>query len=695
MVAASAVIFIETEVALISGIDLASQQITAAEQKVDYLRMSMGGIPMNGAESFDYLAANTNITFVHNFPGLVKSDNFRRVNPPEGLSLLHRIFLAAVKRFVALIRFFIGMTPNEAGEREAYHLTSDRYSPGAWRVHQNSEPVPATKALKHYEANGWPEKIWAFTMRTWDKALAKRQLVPLMARLDVEGLQFTDSYGPTEASCAATSRTIPLSDRAGLNRASIYGLVGSPIGNMRVSILGSNGQPLPVGFPGEIAIAGPGLAEGYIDRSQSTGNFVTDTFASADDTAQEVSITILQAAKGSLADAVVTAPGQPEFLVAHVAPSTGEPYKSSYCQPFARAVAQKFLTLLLRRSYGLCGRTYFGEAAGGSSIGHDTDFFMAGGSSLLLVRLQNVLRDRTGVSIPLQDFYRASTLRKMAALLGDERGRVSAQDIDWATEVEVPTHVLTTPEDLSLPKPRSHQRQVVLTGGTGFLGSEILRELLNDDSISKIHCIVVPADSRHKLPDSQPLINTLSSYVGFAETYPVPVRVICPSNSPVRLIHLPTRLHGRLPTSKGRFSRLSILQVGKCSVIGARAPHDDAMNSIIRFSKLSRTVPAIPNARGYFDFRDVSEIAAEIVQSSSERKDNAVSFRHHSSGVKVPFGEFAQRMEVLYGGTFRVISLQDWICRAEGLGIEKVIVSYLKANVVTAESLEFPYLGPP
>ncbi|RYO82356.1 hypothetical protein DL766_002595 [Monosporascus sp. MC13-8B] len=639
MVAASAVIFIETEVALISGIDLASQQITAAEQKVDYLRMSMGGIPMNGAESFDYLAANTNITFVHNFPGLVKSDNFRRVNPPEGLSLLHRIFLAAVKRFVALIRFFIGMTPNEAGEREAYHLTSDRYSPGAWRVHQNSEPVPATKALKHYEANGWPEKIWAFTMRTWDKALAKRQLVPLMARLDVEGLQFTDSYGPTEASCAATSRTIPLSDRAGLNRASIYGLVGSPIGNMRVSILGSNGQPLPVGFPGEIAIAGPGLAEGYIDRSQSTGNFVTDAFASADDTAQEVSITILQAAKGSLADAVVTAPGQPEFLVAHVAPSTGEPYKSSYCQPFARAVAQKFLTLLLRRSYGLCGRTYFGEAAGGSSIGHDTDFFMAGGSSLLLVRLQNVLRDRTGVSIPLQDFYRASTLRKMAALLGDERGRVSAQDIDWATEVEVPTHVLTTPEDLSLPKPRSHQRQVVLTGGTGFLGSEILRELLNDDSISKIHCIVVPADSRHKLPDIT--------------------------------IHR------------------------TCSVIGARAPHDDAMNSIIRFSKLSRTVPAIPNARGYFDFRDVSEIAAEIVQSSSERKDNAVSFRHHSSGVKVPFGEFAQRMEVLYGGTFRVISLQDWICRAEGLGIEKVIVSYLKANVVTAESLEFPYLGPP
>ncbi|RYO86190.1 hypothetical protein DL764_009045 [Monosporascus ibericus] len=44
------IVFIETEMALISGIDLASQQITAAEQRVDYLCMSMGGIPMNGAE---------------------------------------------------------------------------------------------------------------------------------------------------------------------------------------------------------------------------------------------------------------------------------------------------------------------------------------------------------------------------------------------------------------------------------------------------------------------------------------------------------------------------------------------------------------------------------------------------------------------------------------------------------------------
>ncbi|RYP45460.1 hypothetical protein DL769_011462 [Monosporascus sp. CRB-8-3] len=235
------IVFIETEVALISGIDLASQQITAAEQKVDYLYMSMDteeGLETNftlsyfsrmrllsnllpllhqsprprvlsvlagGREkfiieddlslernwtilnavkhttcltslAFDYLAAsNKNITFVHNFPGVVVSDNFRGLDPPEGASLGRRILLAAVKRLVLLMGLFVSMPPNEVGERQVYHLTSDRYSPGAWRVHKNSEPVPATKALRHYEANGWPEKIWSFTTSTWDKAIARSQ----------------------------------------------------------------------------------------------------------------------------------------------------------------------------------------------------------------------------------------------------------------------------------------------------------------------------------------------------------------------------------------------------------------------------------------------------------------------------------------------------------------------------------------
>jgi hypothetical protein len=42
-------IFIETQVSLIRGIDDACKQIIAAEEKVDYLGMSPGGMPFQGA----------------------------------------------------------------------------------------------------------------------------------------------------------------------------------------------------------------------------------------------------------------------------------------------------------------------------------------------------------------------------------------------------------------------------------------------------------------------------------------------------------------------------------------------------------------------------------------------------------------------------------------------------------------------
>ncbi|KAI0403325.1 hypothetical protein F4802DRAFT_571724 [Xylaria palmicola] len=243
------IVFIETDVSLISGIDKASEVILAAESHVDYLCMSMGGVPVNGVEytvegldacfaisyysrmrllanllpllrrseggarvlsvlnggkekfikeddigleknwslysivkhttlltslALDYLAAqreNANITFVHNYPGLVKSDNFRHLNPPPSSSVLWGAWLAVVKVLVSVIRFFAGMSPEEAGERQAYHLTSDKYGPGSWRVHNSSEIKPPTKALAHYQNAGWPAKVWDFTHNIWETAL--------------------------------------------------------------------------------------------------------------------------------------------------------------------------------------------------------------------------------------------------------------------------------------------------------------------------------------------------------------------------------------------------------------------------------------------------------------------------------------------------------------------------------------------
>ena len=45
----SKVVFVNTQVSLISHIDAACKQIVAAESKVDYLCMSPGGMPFQGA----------------------------------------------------------------------------------------------------------------------------------------------------------------------------------------------------------------------------------------------------------------------------------------------------------------------------------------------------------------------------------------------------------------------------------------------------------------------------------------------------------------------------------------------------------------------------------------------------------------------------------------------------------------------
>ncbi|PSN60130.1 hypothetical protein BS50DRAFT_536013 [Corynespora cassiicola Philippines] len=128
-----------------------------------------------------------------------------------------------------------------------------------------------------------------------------------------------------------------------------------------------------------------------------------------------------------------------------------------------------------------------------------------------------------------------------------------------------------------------------------------------------------------------------------------------------------------------------------CSLIGHAATHDDALNSVIRYSLLSRTVPSIPNAHGFFDFRAVEDVALEIVQCKPA--STGIAFHHHSSGVKVPFGGLATRLEELHGGKFTSVDFEEWIERTAELGLDDLIVSYLRANVVGCRNLDFPYLG--
>jgi amino acid adenylation domain-containing protein len=79
-------------------------------------------------------------------------------------------------------------------------------------------------------------------------------------------------YGPTESTVGSVACFI---DFAAWEDYEKYPVIGQPITNTRVFILDRDSMPLPVGVPGELCIAGSGLALGYLNNPGLTaGKFV-------------------------------------------------------------------------------------------------------------------------------------------------------------------------------------------------------------------------------------------------------------------------------------------------------------------------------------------------------------------------------------------------------------------------------------
>ncbi|MGQ4584032.1 amino acid adenylation domain-containing protein [Lysobacter sp. F60174L2] len=94
----------------------------------------------------------------------------------------------------------------------------------------------------------------------------------------VPGCRLHNHYGPTE-SHVVTALTLP-GDPADWPR---LPAIGAPISNARVYVLDTHGEPVPSGVVGELYLAGPVLACGYLKRPDlDAGRFLDDPFSEAD-----------------------------------------------------------------------------------------------------------------------------------------------------------------------------------------------------------------------------------------------------------------------------------------------------------------------------------------------------------------------------------------------------------------------------
>ncbi|MCG5454699.1 amino acid adenylation domain-containing protein [Micromonospora sp. PSH03] len=179
-----------------------------------YLTGADGGVPLHSSLAFDLgltsllcpLAAGRTIV----------------VAPPEGLADL----LAGHHRFA-----FVKVTPAHLGLLSTW--------PGVARA--------------------------AATARTWvvgGEALHHEQTAPWL-RAAPETVMINE-YGPTEAVVGCCVHTVTSPPDTGPVP------IGRPIDGARLYVLDRSGHPTPIGMPGELHIAGPALAAGYVNRPELT-----------------------------------------------------------------------------------------------------------------------------------------------------------------------------------------------------------------------------------------------------------------------------------------------------------------------------------------------------------------------------------------------------------------------------------------
>src|SRR6185436_8010972 len=142
-------------------------------------------------------------------------------------------------------------------------------------------------------------------------------------------------------------------------------------------------------------------------------------------------------------------------------------------------------------------------------IGRDSDFIDLGGHSLLMTPLMLEVRKLFGVSFNLREFFSASTLRALTALIDERSNEMSKDRHDRVRRTSGPNR---TPEwgrqrmafllrEAQLPgslypaRGMTYQpgeiNKVFMTGGTGFLGVYLIAEILRTTR-AHLYCLARP-----------------------------------------------------------------------------------------------------------------------------------------------------------------------------------------------------------
>jgi hybrid polyketide synthase/nonribosomal peptide synthetase ACE1 len=139
----------------------------------------------------------------------------------------------------------------------------------------------------------------------------------------------------------------------------------------------------------------------------------------------------------------------------------------------------------------------------GFEISPSTSFFLVGGNSLLVIRLQERIRRAFNVAVPLVELLGANTLGQMANKI-EESSTVKLTD--WEEETAPPSILSFLKDVPGIPANKQGAKDVLVTGGTGFLAKYLLPQLVANQDVGTIHCIAVREKEGRKLNPSNKIV---------------------------------------------------------------------------------------------------------------------------------------------------------------------------------------------
>jgi amino acid adenylation domain-containing protein len=125
-------------------------------------------------------------------------------------------------------------------------------------------------------------------------------------------------------------------------------------------------------------------------------------------------------------------------------------------------------------------------------IALDDGFFQLGGDSITSMKVASIAKE-FGLSISIPDLFQGATLESIAR--SAEGDIESVKHWDWEAETVLAADVEGPAPPINLD---GIQRlgKVALTGSTGFLGQEVLRQLNANPAVKQIHCLAVRSQGR-------------------------------------------------------------------------------------------------------------------------------------------------------------------------------------------------------